>query len=144
MTLSRISAYLTNKDKDCKCGMFALIHLKNGKNANLLHNGKEWNLRHGVEADGKDEVDYVEFFRKGQGYIASITDDGDGFWELAEHFYPLFGKPFSAEPQNQVYDETMMQINIFGTFKTFEGAYRNLLRKGNSTLNGRKPKEIYI
>ena len=77
-------------------------------------------------------------------YIASISVNTDGF-ELSEDYYPTEGSEFGtgySNPNRTFVSET--QINIFGNFKTFGGALRNLIKYGNSTNNHRKPKEIYV
>lgn len=98
-----------------------------------------------------ENVDNVEIYTKPTSinlaygdYIASIFDNTDGF-ELCECYYHTEGSEFGTgycNPNRNYVSET--QINIFGNFKTFGGALRNLIKYGNSTHNHRKPKEIYV
>lgn len=98
-----------------------------------------------------ENVDSVEIYTRPTSvnlvygdYIASIFDNTDSF-ELCECYYDTEGSEFGtgySNPDRTYVSET--QINIFGNFKTFGGALRNLIKYGNSTHNHRKPKEIYV
>lgn len=98
-----------------------------------------------------ENVDNVEIYTKPTSvnlvygeYIASIQANKDNF-DLCECYYPTEGSEFGTGycNLNRTYvSET--QVNIFGNFKTFGGALRNLIKYGNSTNNHRKPKEIYV
>lgn len=66
-------------------------------------------------------------------YYATILEFGEAGFELAEHYY-----------QKEKDENKDCQINIFGYFRTIGGALRNLSKLGNTTLDGRKPKEIYV
>ena len=132
----------------------------NGVDA-ILHmwTGKMWSSECYDERTMKrmgENVDMVEIYTRPTSinlvygeYIASISVFNGGkfpeYFELAEHFYPTEGSEFGtgySNPNRTYVSET--QINIFGNFKTFGGALRNLIKYGNSTHNHRKPKEIYV
>lgn len=119
-----------------------------------IWNGKGWTLSSsGINSDKilNAELDMVEINFKPENvniaygdYIAQILPTKDGF-SLEEAFYPTenseFGVGYSS-PERSYNSE--YQINIFGEFKTLGGAFRNLIKYGNSTHNHRKPKEIYV
>ena len=86
-----------------------------------------------LDAEDSFEIDIENAYSGKRDYYATILEyDGKSF-ELAEHYY------------QEVKDENKdCQINIFGYFKTIGGALRNLSKFGNTTMDGRKPKEIYI
>ena len=122
----------------------------------ILHmwTGKMWSSECYDERTMKrmvENVDTVEIYTKPASlnevygdYIASIFEKKDSF-ELCECYYPTEGSEFGTgyiNPNRDYVSET--QINIFGDFKTFGGALRNLIKYGNSTHNHRKPKEIYV
>lgn len=64
-------------------------------------------------------------------YLGSVNgnDSHNSSWAVEEHYIPLD----KNEPDGDC------KIADFGDFKTWRGGLRNLLRKGNYTLNGRKP-----
>ena len=122
----------------------------------ILHiwTGKMWSSECYDERTMKrmcENVDNVEIYTRPKSinlvygeYIASIQADKDSF-DLCECYYPTEGSEFGtgySNPERTYVSET--QINIFGNFKTFGGALRNLIKYGNSTHNHRKPKEIYV
>ena len=79
------------------------------------------------------EIEIENLSNRKREYYATISVFDEKGYELAEHYY------------QEVRDENKdCQINIFGYFKTIGGALRNLSKFGNTTLDGRKPKEIYI
>lgn len=129
----------------------AVINTCNGNEFRMLWCGTQWSgSAIGNDTISEEEVDIVEIFFRPMGnqvcgdYIATITSTSKGAWTLEECFYPTdgeFGDGYSNPNRNYV-SET--QINIFGEFKTFSGAFRNLIEKGNSTLNHRKPIEVYV
>lgn len=127
----------------------------NGVDA-ILHmwTGKMWSSECYDERTMKrmgENVDTVEIYTRPTNinlvygdYIASIQANKDSF-ELCECYYDTEGSEFGtgySNPDRTYVSET--QINIFGNFKTFGGALRNLIKYGNSTHNHRKPKEIYV
>ena len=79
------------------------------------------------------EIDIENAKNGKRDYYATILEFGEAGFELAEHYY-----------QKEKNENKDCQINIFGYFKTLGGALRNLSKLGNTTLDGRKPKEIYI
>lgn len=130
-------------------------HTDNGVHT-IIHvwNGVKWSSECYDKRTKKrmvENVDYVEIFTKPASlnkvygdYIASIVANKDSF-ELCECYYPTEGSEFGTgycNPNRTYVSET--QVNIFGNFKTFGGALRNLIKYGNSTHNHRKPKEIYV
>lgn len=75
-------------------------------------------------------IDTVEGDVKGKQtwtHYANIQRTDSGTWELNEQF--------KGDDEREMW--------IYGTFHSFRGAVRNLSIKGTS-LNGRKPKEIYV
>lgn len=81
-----------------------------------------------------DKVCYVNcpgsFVSETYGQI--IFDKKNGTYEVSEPFVKRSECPCTT------------QLNIFGTFKTLGGALHNLMKYGNTTHDGRKPKEIYV
>ena len=79
------------------------------------------------------EIEIEKLSNRKREYYATISVFDEKGYEHAEHYY------------QEVRDENKdCQVNIFGYFKTIGGALRNLSRFGNTTIDGRKPKEIYI
>ena len=79
------------------------------------------------------EIEIEKLSNRKREYYATISVFDEKGYELAEPYY------------QEVRDENKdCQINIFGYFKTIGGALRNLSKFGNTTIDGRKPKEIYI
>lgn len=159
MTLGQLCEVLRKyQPKDWKVWIYTRYDEKysgNGVDA-IIHmcTGKMWSSECYDKRTMKrmvENVDNVEIYTKPTSvnlvygnYIASIFDNTDGF-ELCECYYPTESSEFGTgycNPNRNYVSET--QINIFGNFKTFCGALRNLIKYGNSTHNHRKPKEFYV
>lgn len=99
----------------------------------LKKDGYVFRVNKMYENEDSFEIDIENAYSGKRDYYATILEyDGKSF-ELAEHYY------------QEVKDENKdCQINIFGYFKTIGGALRNLIKFGNTTMDGRKPKEIYV
>ncbi len=78
-------------------------------------------------------VHYAHLFKVAEG------------WQLAESFIYIgygFVEEWGEEYRKWI-DTGQTATNIYGTFKTFRGAVRNLSIKGTSA-NDRKAKEVYV
>lgn len=105
-----------------------------------------------LDLDG--EIDFIEIclvMREGRGtkwtHYANIVNmhSRKDTWELNEQFIKIdedFCKRWGSDYDKYIGTE-QTAMNIYGYFKTLNGAIRNLALKGTS-INGRKPKEVYV